>query len=872
MDEPTFQLQLHMLKQQVADMAIRHSQTSPTAPQASLASRDVPLDQMGDLKTHYCHLAGVDREFTENQEAHKSAAAFPSKQLTQHKEMSESEEASTIPPHGSLALPSGPLFWQLITSLRADAQGLDSRVASLENTVADLEDEVDRVDTRHFTPPSSVGSVGSVDEEVQCFHPEATRSVPTNINHSEMATKVASQIPQTITSADSRGCDRILKDYQAVAEKSSSGCDSRSPSGDLPLPLREESSRQVERPLWTKADAVPMAMDMLHGCSDLKLLQARRHFAHEVASLCAMLPDADPKLTINPVVNTKGVDSETFSRMKDPLPGLPGAGGSAMSARSRAAAQTVVEEPVSSASSFSQGTNEGVAFRDQEIARLDELLRNSQEDLRASEQRTAEKGKAFQSLQIQYLNFREKVRHEMAKSSEKDEQLKCARDTLLRKENELQHLNDLLRTKNQETENLRACGSRIHRVAVSWQSDLSKAVAQIQQTKKQLRDCQSNQHETDQLLCDKTDEIRKLQELFERKDAVAYEQQQLIARGARLLEERDEEIEAIGSRLKGAEDDSEHERRQQARLSKLLEERDSELVDIRSGIAQACAAPQRSRDHDGDLKSLDRQLAFVKARLHVCAQVAGLTGPSDFALVKHVAPDAAPIGHTRQPFQLLGQPGPSRDRTNGAPAWSPRPIKGDHNLPEEAQRASAWEKGGHAQVRPEFGKPSPLGHRRQSGAIEPMRERFHEARHRHECEGVHVPPPVSSGRHQNSKFKDDAQDEETSSSFSNGSTGPTSERRVPHNMASRSSPDKCARTAQNERHKLPLDRTFWPPLPAPVTAQRMQSMADLRSVAYREPQKSVAKHPSMHELPRRNLQAYVEAEAESGGEFGGEVW
>lgn len=52
-------------------------------------------------------------------------------------------------------LPSGPHYWQLFNSLRADVRGLDARVAEGEQNMSQLEDRIDSLDPSRFTPSSS---------------------------------------------------------------------------------------------------------------------------------------------------------------------------------------------------------------------------------------------------------------------------------------------------------------------------------------------------------------------------------------------------------------------------------------------------------------------------------------------------------------------------------------------------------------------------------------------------------------------------------------------------------------------------------------------------------------------------------------------
>ena len=57
-----------------------------------------------------------------------------------------------------LTIPSGPVFWQLFNSWRSDFEGLDTRVAGLEQDVDALEDRVDRLEPDRFTPAGSTAS------------------------------------------------------------------------------------------------------------------------------------------------------------------------------------------------------------------------------------------------------------------------------------------------------------------------------------------------------------------------------------------------------------------------------------------------------------------------------------------------------------------------------------------------------------------------------------------------------------------------------------------------------------------------------------------------------------------------------------------
>lgn len=119
MDDHNFQQQLHALNHRVAQLSISHQ-----------PSQDPFTHQLSDLKAHVA-----------------SMEAF----ITNYRD-------HNFLPQKPIAVPSGPLYWQLYTSLRTDVQGIDKRVATLEQGLLDLEDRIDRLEPPKFTPASSTTS------------------------------------------------------------------------------------------------------------------------------------------------------------------------------------------------------------------------------------------------------------------------------------------------------------------------------------------------------------------------------------------------------------------------------------------------------------------------------------------------------------------------------------------------------------------------------------------------------------------------------------------------------------------------------------------------------------------------------------------
>lgn len=825
MDDLTFQYELHQLKQQVEGMAVRHGKT----PLPSVSVRDGFLAQMRDLKAHLAgldrkftdlggsqeetasfsptdgfvaqmrdlktHLAGLDRKFTDLRESQEAAARERNQQFLHTTQTANERETSMLPPHNRLAMPSAPLFWHLFTTLRTDVQGLDGRVASVEQTVSDLEDKVDGMSDLRLTPSSSVTGYDET--------PQHGSAVPT------LAASARGTHPAALDGSYKASMLQAKADLARAAVKMLHRYDG----------TFKDQSAHLSKHNAKLARSIVQLNDKLHEVDwERKLHELDWDPKHGDTAACA-----DDLEWSQPADSARGVYlDEPAAELPDLLSG-----------------EQIVSAPQEAAQKPCHVSLEGTAFRDQELARMDELLRNAQEDLAASEQRMHEQREELQTAQGRYRGSNEE---------------------LLLAENQLARLNHVLTEKDKEIESLREKGSQWW---ASHQSKLARAEEQIGRMDVSLRELHRSEVETKRMLRARSEDIHSLQRFCDQKDEVFRKQEEVITRGARLLEERDDEIEAISRRLKGMDDDRQHELRQQARLTKLLEERDAELSDMKAAIASACAVTPRSfRMPNGELQSSGDVLMKAKARLETCAQAAGVPGPAD---CDSVDPDGSfeakgelkgERNHKKQKPKSWDEPALPRNMVPEAQSWSPRPIRGDRQLRDEARRASAWEQGEYTSPTHVFGQASPLGNHRPRAAPKSVRAPSRIPMRYTDDEKVLEDAQTSFGE-QGAFMHPQADNtagpaQRSSGRANNGST----ERRGPQHATG--------------RHGLPLDNTILPPLPAPVPPQRMQSTIDLRSRARNEPQRGLTKHQSMQNLPRRKLQAYVETE-ESCGELGGEV-
>lgn len=149
MDENDFQRELVQLKTRVSQMVASFNRAAPTLLPPTPSS-DVFLDHLQDVK---------DRLQTMQDSLNQTNASQSCSSNTGYNINAVMPTNSAIHvPHNSLTLPSGPLFWQLFTSLRTDVRSLHTRVADLEQNYSDLEDRVDRIDPAQITPAGSDAS------------------------------------------------------------------------------------------------------------------------------------------------------------------------------------------------------------------------------------------------------------------------------------------------------------------------------------------------------------------------------------------------------------------------------------------------------------------------------------------------------------------------------------------------------------------------------------------------------------------------------------------------------------------------------------------------------------------------------------------
>ena len=807
MDDHNFLQQLHTLKQQVLQLSPKHRPSTHIMASKTPSYRayeDPFTAQLQDVKAQMGSMEGAFKELGQSLQqslpADRASTNF-------------SEAASVLPLRNHISLPSGPLFWQLFNSLRADVRTLDDRVANLETSVSDLEDRVDGLEPNQFTPASSTAN-----SELGC--PQSATEWPVNKN----------------VNGDFRPCmlPELCKDMNGS-------------QGSLPIP--------AEQPYWPRpTERAPVYPNILYPHQELPTYYTQWMPAqpqHEVPAQprYEMQPrreyEANPRSdanTTSPAINRLHEQNDAIQYRINKIDRE----NETMLQAIRSLTQRVDRAPrfleraeaeLPSMSWPKPYETPEVRFRDREISRMDELLRIAQERLRCTEESISQKDAHIAQLRAE--RDEQRARESAEKSYQMKEQLNRYLDALDSKNAEIAELQDQLAQRD----------DALRRWQESW-NELSDSYARADEHATGYKHAYYDsmvraESDIQKASSDHEDEMTKLKEFCEEKDAVIQRQEDVIVRGGKLLEQRDEEIEDISRKLRAAEDDRKHARRTQERLDRLLGERDEEIDQMK---AEA---------------KLERILGVKSEEINHVKRDAELA-PAES--------NAATVGEPsseRQPHSITwGDPLP----TPAAPSWTPFPLpyrnsdmdrnttsKREPTYVPSSHDAHPWVQVGESALQFER---MPVGERRvyrwDGGA---------QGQESIPVKSEEQPPPRITAKKRGKRQRRYSHrhypelDKQSSNSPGAGNW-------IPWDAETRGS----VRLAAPEQGTGSLDDDFenyyWPPLPAPVTARRMASDANLHSHSYSHmgARKNLSKYHSMQELSKRaSLQPFVESEAESAG-------
>ncbi|TKA79122.1 hypothetical protein B0A55_02424 [Friedmanniomyces simplex] len=682
MDEWTFQHELYKLKERVANMTARHLPSSPQSQPSSLKSGGLEFTvQVDDLKQHIARLEQVLGI------AH-SCTPQPSQPYAMPRDRSPLAQTAPIPQSGNDSPRSrGHSFLPLYHGLRCEIDGISSRFLDVERTVFELEDKMERFDPDRFTP---LGSEASTDDGVG-LHP-ALHETP-----------APPSLPYSAYVQDTRG----------IECRNGSATSSATPNAGSASP---STTKQVaEGLLRAKLDASHVTLDILRKFS-ARMDSIQPLKKKEQSVVCAIVK-LHRRLAADHSWNAPSLKDDSQTEELHEASGSRRTSVAASELDAPESFQPRSEELPAPSPSHVQAA--GVAFRDQEISRLEELLSEAQEAATLGEQQACHDRQASDALHERYEFCAKENDYLRDIHLQRDAEVCKLREEAAQREVHLQQLNDYLHTRDEQRERYSESYRQVLERSREKSAIIHSAECRVEKLQQMLQECQRNKdNDIDQIMQGREEEVGRLQQFCEQKDAIAHSQEEIIVRGARLMEQRDEEIEALTRKVRALQGDNASEKKHRQLMSKLLEERDAELRgQSLASRAQWVTDDIRRNRHGGTVVDADE-------------------------------------GDER-------------------PTPTPRSVEVQNDL------------GSHA-----------------------------------------------AAEHHPANRK---------------------------NMAG--------------RHSLPVDCTVWPPLPAPVAANRMQSLADLRSAARSEQLQRVVRHKSMQELgKRKEHQAYVETEVEeSGGEFGGEA-
>ena len=781
------QHELHQLKAQVAEMNRRFSLNPDVSSPSMSKLRDTYARQFDDVAAH----AAASME---DLKAYQDRLRYPPDAY--HHGWATSPQTQHY-----MALPSGPSFWRLFRSLQTDVRGVEGRVTGLERTVSDLEDRVDRQDSDHFTPLSSVAGA----DETFAFHSDDANDGCTDDRFGSLSTRESTENVYGDYPTLAREVIRAIEcnDFAGLRASSSEGMDIAELAASLEdtrkLMLREGTYRPGSGSINLEMSSeTPAGHQMKLDASTSKLTRLEEDLERHHARI---------------------------QRQKEHIERR----------------QAKMHEDASSHSDELSQVPRNVVFRDQEIVRMDALLTSTQDSLAASEQRAAEKDRTVDSMLANQSELEGRIAELESTEAAHRIDMTTLSGSLENATAELQTRSEQLERSTRRVDSQDQYIARMderdeaYRLLTDDHQALLRSNRQhVQHLEDTIRQYQRNKgSERDDEMEELQMELRRLNEFCERKDVVLREQQQLVASGARLLEERDGAIDSLRRKLDDERDSVTYALRQQTILSEEQQDRhEVKLQELKDRVAHACHGALAF--DTPELHGTDKQLARLKQRLSACAEAVDAPKPGNVDVYSVVQPNGQKETYytddkgkavryaDASPF-VRHQVYQAQPNTTTSP-WTPRRQGYRQRLPHEANRASAWNDGERQRERPVFGRTSSMG-----SAVELKKAPA----------SVRVVKPEV----------------------------PWYEIELPWRVEKQSSTNKRREEGSppprhSYRHST-VNPVFQPPLPARQAAHKVSSMANLRSQESEKRERGIAKHRSMQELPRRHLQAYVETENEN---------
>lgn len=559
MDDFDFQQQVRALKERVSEMSTRYSPTMPT--------QSVFSNQLVELK--------------------RQVSSMQSRLMRQERQMSTAPSISAadvspakpncfLEPGAHIALPSGPLFWQLFNNLRTDMRSLDGRVATLENSLSELEDRVDELDPNRFTPPSSTSGSDCNHYVHDGLHGPETYNCNEYNELSELSSGpsfpiAAYQIrPLQAESSGNvgphQGQSQPACEYlRSVNEQRSCGDEGHLCHWPTYANLLHGHSQQQDHSPMDAIESPRYRLDHvspLGGSTVVSVQNAARGLHYPRSDVQWKDQEAPFNNPLHHLQVLRDSDRQDLRNAE-------------LSAQPEKSTRIVLEGKERSTGPLTRDHSGGLAFRDREIARLDEQLRTSQERLRVSQENLNDSQNALIKVKRHRDDLQSSIHDLVSQISDLEDKEATNSSWLRTKDAEIGDLYSQIDEKNNTIESWERSWTRL-RAASLRESETAKT--------RELRTAEERErveHEMEQTVREHRVEMKSIQSFCKQKDGVIYKQEQIISRGKKLLEERDREIELLQRDLRVAKDDKEHALRTADRTARLLEERNAEPSDLK---------------------------------------------------------------------------------------------------------------------------------------------------------------------------------------------------------------------------------------------------------------------------------------------------
>ncbi|PIB02493.1 hypothetical protein CB0940_01144 [Cercospora beticola] len=290
------------------------------------------------------------------------------------------------------------------------------------------------------------------------------------------------------------------------------------------------------------------------------------------------------------------------------------------------------------------GTNAspGVAFRDKEINDLEELVRSSQESLKRSEELSARNAIQVRDLLNGNASLQRQISH-------RDAALTVCSNRLSAKQTQLEEVQADCHTKDAKLHSWASKHEALKQGYFQQQDELAALKRRLQQVYSMQV---TRQQETEELVSLKDDNLFRLRGLCESKHEVLVKQEEVIARGVTLMQDKDHEMEQLRLEFRALKDDFDSAARERDRYARLFEESGEVIAQLRVSLSNALASDTPSSAAGNTAERPEVQM------------------------------------DTRSPFSRSA----SGSHDSPTMSWTPRPLKYG-SLPDEKKRAEIWESG-----------------------------------------------------------------------------------------------------------------------------------------------------------------------------------